>query len=104
MEESTNHLNENKMSKKMNWDAFVPTRGIKEFEMRLRESVKQREQLKRELAELEKKPRDMFWEVEYSMLSTGIRYFNTCAEFYMCKAEYEYIMAEIAAEETESRQ
>ena len=31
----------------------------------------------------------------------GIRYFNTCAEFYMCKAEYEYIMAEIAAEETE---
>ena len=46
MEESTNHLNENKMSKKMNWDAFVPTRGIKEFEMRLRESVKQREKNK----------------------------------------------------------
>ena len=55
--------------------------------MRLRESVRQREQLKRELAELEKKPRDMFWEVEYSI-----------------KAEYEYIMAEIAAEEAESRQ
>ncbi len=47
-------------------------------------------QLKRELAELEKKP-------------TGIRYFNTYAEFYMCKAEYEDIMAEIAAEEAESR-
>ena len=93
------------MSKKMNWGAFVPTREIREFEMRLRESVRQREQLKRELAELEKKPRDnMFWEVEYSMLTTGIRYFNTCAEFYMCKAEYEYIMAEIAAEEAESRQ
>ena len=75
------------MSKKMNWGAFVPTREIREFEMKLRESVRQREQLKRELAELEKKPRDMFWEVEYSM-------------FYMCKAEYEYIMAEIAAEET----
>ena len=44
--------------------------------------------MKRKLAELEKKP-------------IGIRYFNTCAEFYMCKAEYEYIMAEIAAEETE---
>ena len=74
--------------------------------MRLRESVRQREQLKRELAlaELEKKPRDMFWEVEYSMLTTGIKYFNTSAEFYMCKAEYEYIMAEIAAEEAESRQ
>ena len=33
----------------------------------------------------------MFWEVEYSMLTTGIKYFNTCAEFYMCKAEYDYI-------------
>ena len=85
----------------MNWSAFVPTREIREFEMRLRESVRQTEQLKRELAELEKKPRvNMFWEVEYSMLTTGIRYFNICAEFYMCKAEYEYIMAEIAAEET----
>ena len=42
----------------------------------------------------------MFYEVEHSMLTTGIRYFNTCAEFYMCKAEYEYIMAEIAVEET----
>ena len=81
-------LNENNMSKEMNGDAFVPTREIREFEMRLRESVRQREQLKRELAE------------EYSMLSTGIRYFNTCAEFYMCRAEYEYTMAEIAAEET----
>ena len=85
-------LNENNMSNEMNWGAFVPTREIREFEMRLRESVRQREQLKRELAE------------EYSMLSTGIRYFNTCAEFYMFKAEYEYIMAEIAAEEAEWRQ
>ena len=95
-----NQLNAIIMSKEMNWGAFVPTRAIREFEMRLRESVRQREQLKRELAELEKKPRDMFWVVEYSMLTTGIKYFNTCAEFYMCKAEYEYIMAEIAAEET----
>ena len=92
------------MSKKMNWDTFVPTREIREYDRKLRESIRQREQLKRELAELEKKPRDMFWEVEYSMLTTGIKYFNTSAEFYMCKAEYEYIMAEIAAEETESRQ
>ena len=95
-----NQLNENIMNKEMNWGAFVPTREIREFEMRLRESVRQREQLKRELAELEKKPRDMFWEVEHSMLSTGIRYFNTCAEFYMCKAEYEYIMAEISCEQS----
>ena len=28
---------------------------------------------------------------------------DTLAQFYMCKAEYEYIMAEIAAEEAESR-
>ena len=37
----------------MNWSAFVPTREIREFEMRLRESVRQREQLKRELADRE---------------------------------------------------
>lgn len=100
-----NQLNETIMSKEMDWDKFVPTREIREYDMKLRESIRQREQLKRKLSELEKKPRDnMFWEVEYSMLTTGIRYFNTCAEFYMCKAEYEYIMAEIAAEEAESRQ
>ena len=63
----------------------TPIREIRELEMRLRESVRQREQLKRELAE------------EYSMLTTDIKYFNTCAEFYMCKAEYDYIktMADI---------
>ena len=92
------------MNKEMNWDTFVPTREIREYDRKLRESIRQREQLRQELSELEKKPRDMFWEVEHSMLTTGIRYFNTCAEFYMCKAEYEYIMAEIAAEEAESRQ
>ena len=100
-----NQLKANNMSKEMDWDNFVPTREIREYDMRLRESVRQREQLKRELAELEKKPRDnMFWEVEYAMLTTGIKYFDACAEFYICKVEYEYIMAEIAAEETESRQ
>ena len=82
------------MSKEMNWGAFVPTREIRELEMRLRESVRQREQLKRELTELEKKPRDMFWDVEYAMLSTGIKYFNTCSEYWLYKVESEYIKAE----------
>ena len=82
------------MSKEMYWGAFVPTRAIREFEMRLRESVRQREQLKRELTELEKKPRDMSWDVEYAMLSTGIKYFNTCSEYWLYKVESEYIKAE----------
>ena len=76
MEETTNQLNANNMSKKMNWDAFVPTREIREFEMRLRESVRQREQLKREMAELEKRRKDIFWDVEYAMFYTGIKYFK----------------------------
>ena len=92
--QAINHLNENIMSKEMNWDKFVPTREIREYEMKLRESIRQREQLKQELSELEKKPRDIFWDVEYSMLSTGIKYFNTCSEYWLNKAESEYIKAE----------
>ena len=89
-----NHLNENIMSKEMNWDTFVPTKEIREYDMKLRESIRQREQLKVELAELEKKPRDIFWDVEYAMLSTGIKYFNTCSEYWLYKVESEYIKAE----------
>ena len=89
-----NHLNENIMSKEMNWDTFVPTREIREYDMKFRESVRQREQLKTELAELEKRKRDIFWDVEYAMLSTGIKYFNTCAEYWLIKVESEYIKAE----------
>ena len=62
-----NYLNENNMSKEMNWDTFVPTREIREYDRKSRESIRQREQLKLELAELEKKPRDIFWDVEYAM-------------------------------------
>ena len=54
----------------------------------------QREQLKVELAELEKRKRDIFWDVEYAMLSTGIKYFNTCSEYWLYKVESEYIKAE----------
>ena len=86
-----NQLNENIMSKEMNWDKFVPTREIREYDMKLRESIRQREQLKIDLAELEKKPRDIFWDVEYAMLSTGIKYFNTCSEYWLYKVESEYI-------------
>ena len=68
-----NQLNENIMSKEMNWDTFVPTREIREYDKKLRESVRQREQLKQELAELEKKPRDIFWDVEYAMYSAGLK-------------------------------
>ena len=82
------------MSKEMNWDKFVPTREIREYDRKLRESIRQREQLKQELAELEKKPRDIFWDVEYAMLSTGIKYFNTCSEYWLYKVESEYIKAE----------
>ena len=89
-----NHLKENIMSKEMNWDTFVPTREIREYDRRLRESIRQREQLKIELAELEKRKKDMFWDVEYAMLSTGIKYFNTCSEYWLYKVESEYIKAE----------
>ena len=65
--EMDNYLNENNMSKEMNWDTFVPTREIREYDRKSRESIRQREQLKLELAELEKKPRDIFWDVEYAM-------------------------------------
>ena len=81
-----NYLNENNMSKEMNWDTFVPTREIR--------SIRQREQLKVELAELEKRNRDIFWDVEYAMLSAGIKYFNTCSEYWLYKLESEYIKAE----------
>ena len=46
------------------------------------------------LAELEKKPRDIFWDVEYAMFSAGIKYFNTCSEYWLYKLESEYIKAE----------
>ena len=82
------------MSKEMNWDTFVPTREIREYDMKLRESVRQREQLKVELAELESRGKDLFYDVEHEMLETGIRYFDVCAEFYVYKVEYEYIKAE----------
>ena len=89
-----NHLNENNMSKEMNWGTFVPTREIRENDRKLRESVRQREQLKQELAELEKRKKDIFWDVEYAMLSTGIKYFNTCSEYWLYKVESEYLKAE----------
>ena len=82
------------MNKEMNWDNFVPTKEIREHDMKLRESIRQREQLKRELTELERKPRDIFWDVEYAMLYTGIKYFNTCSEYWLYKVESEYIKAE----------
>ena len=89
-----NRLNTNNMSKEMNWDNFVPTREIREYDMKLRESIRQREQLKLELAELEKRGKDMFYDVEHEMLETGIRYFDVRSEFYVYKVEYEYIKAE----------
>ena len=92
--EMDNYLNENNMSKEMNWDTFVPTREIREYDRKSRESIRQREQLKLELAELEKKPRDIFWDVEYAMFSAGIKYFNTCSEYWLYKLESEYIKAE----------
>ena len=94
MEETTNQLNANNMSREMDWDKFVPTREIREYDMKLRESIRQREQLKTELAELEKRKRDIFWDVEYAMLSTGIKYFNACSEYWLYKMESEYIKAE----------
>ena len=89
-----NLLYANNMSKEMNWDKFVPTREIREYDRKLRESIRQREQLKQDLAELEKRKRDIFWDVEYTMLSTGIKYFNTCSEYWLYKVESEYIKAE----------
>ena len=82
------------MSKEMDWNNFVHAREIREYDMKFRESIRQREQLKVELAELEKRRKDIFWDVEYAMLSTGINYFNARAEFYLYKVEYEYIKAE----------
>ena len=89
-----NQLNENNMSKEMNWDTFVPTKEIREYDMKLRESIRQREQMKLELAELESRGKDMFYDVEHEMLETGIRYFDVRSEFYVYKVEYEYIKAE----------
>ena len=78
----------------MNWDNFVPTREIREYDKKLRESIRQSEQLKQELAELEKRKKNIFWDVEYAMLSTGIKYFNTCSEYWLYELESEYIKAE----------
>ena len=89
-----NQLNETIMSKGMDWNNFVPTREIREYDMKFRESIRQREQLKVELAGLEKRKRDIFWDVEYAMFSAGIKYFNTCSEYWLYKVESEYIKAE----------
>ena len=82
------------MNKEMSWDTFVPTREIREYDMKLRESIRQREQLKVDLAELEKRGKDLFWNAEYTMLSTGIKYFDACSEYWLYKLESEYIKAE----------
>ena len=89
-----NTLNIPIMNKEMDWDNFVPTREIREYDRRFRESIRQREQLKLELAELEKRGKDLFYDVEHEMLETGIRYFDVRSEFYVYKVEYEYIKAE----------
>ena len=82
------------MRKEMDWDKFVPTREIREYDRRFRESIRQRERLKQELAELEKRKKDMFWDVEYAMYSAGLKYFNTCSEYWLYKLESEYVKAE----------
>lgn len=82
------------MSKDIDWNRFVPTKEIREYELRHRESIRQREQMKQKLEELEKRRRDIFWDVEHAMLSTGIKYFNTCSEYWLIKVESEYIKAE----------
>lgn len=79
------------MNKGMN---FTPTQEAREYEQRLRESIRQREQLKHKLSELENRKHDLFWDVEYAMLETGIKYFDTCAEYYVYRLEYEHIKAE----------
>ena len=43
--------------------------------------------------ELEKRKRDIFWDVEYAMYSAGLKYFNTCSEYWLYKVESEYIKA-----------
>ena len=78
----------------MDWDKFVPTREIREYDRKLRESIRQREQLKVELAELESRGKDLFYDVEHEMLETGIRYFDVRSEFYVYKVKYECIKAE----------
>ena len=75
----------------MDWDKFVPTREIREYDTKFRESVRQREQLKVELAGLEKRKRDIFWDVEYPMFLAGLKYFNTSSEYWLYKLESEYI-------------
>lgn len=82
------------MNKEMDWDNFVPTQEIRDYDRRFRDSIRQREQLKQDLAILEKRRRDIFWDVEYAMLTTGIKYFNTCSEYWLIKVESEYIKAE----------
>lgn len=96
-----NLLNRNNMSKEMDWDKFVPTQEIRDYDRRFRESIRQREQMKQDLATLEKRKRDIFWDVEYAMLTTGIKYFDTCAEYWLYKVESEYIKTEIAAEKSQ---
>ena len=53
------------------------------------------------MAELEKRKKDIFWDVEYAMLSTGIKYFDTCSEYWLVKLENEYIKAEITTEKSQ---
>ncbi len=77
---------------------FKPTLAIMEYEVKLRECVGQREKLKRELTELEQKKRDIFWDAEHAMLETGVWYYDTCADYYVCKIENEYITTEIGRE------
>ena len=89
-----NQLKANNMRKEMDWDKFIPTQEIRDYDRRFRESIRQREQLKQDLAILEKRRRDIFWDVEYAMLTTGIKYFNTCSEYWLYKVESEYIKAE----------
>ena len=96
-----NLLNRNTMSKEMDWDKFVPTQEIRNYDRRFRDSIRQREQMKQELAALEKRKRDIFWDVEYAMLTTGIKYFNACSEYWLYKEEREYIKTEIAAEKSQ---
>lgn len=74
---------------------FKPTEAIIEYESKLRECVGQREKLKRELTELEQKTRDIFWDFEHVMLDAGIKYYGTCADYYVCKIENEYIIVGI---------
>lgn len=94
-----NYLNENNMSEEMNWGTFVPTKEIREYNMKLRESVRRSEQLKLELAELENQKKDK--DVKYAMPSIGVKHFKTCSECRLIKIESEYIKAEIAAEKSQ---